>query len=179
MEQLDRWAGEFGDEYLKRNQYDPSLRVAGFRKLLPRDIKTALEVGSNYGNNLATLTMLGIEATGIEPNPKAIAQGQSLGRNIVQGQAQSLPFPDNSFDLVFTCGVLMHIPDFEKAMAEIWRVTRKYALAIEYQGFQIVKYHGHGDMLWKRPGYFYPGKEIGHGALGQEFDHCYYQLFEK
>lgn len=179
-EQLGRWAGEFGNSYVDRNRYDWTRRIADYKQILPDGIRTALEVGSNIGNNLKALTEIGIPAIGVEVNKKAAGEAAQNGYITVLGEASNLPFPDNSFDLVFTCGVLMHIKDHERAMSEIWRVTRKYALAIEYMGDDgVIPYHGFDDMLWKRPSYIYPGEEIGYGQLGQEFDRCFYQLFKK
>jgi SAM-dependent methyltransferase len=43
---------------------------------------------------------------------------------ILQGTALALPFADNSFDVVFSHGVLHHIPDIKTAQAEINRVLR-------------------------------------------------------
>lgn len=180
MNQLDRWEGEFGDAYTDRNEYDPQDRLPIFRDILPSDVQYVLEVGCNMGNNLETLSELGLTAIGVEPNKKAAAIGRSKGRHILVTDAFHLPFADGSFDLVFTSGVLMHIPDYKKAMEEIWSVTRKYALAIEYTGDnETVNYHGNTDMLWKRPAYNYPGKLLKSGHLGKEFDYCTYQLFEK
>jgi len=41
-----------------------------------------------------------------------------------QGSALKIPWPDDSFDLVFSHGVLHHIPDIRGAQAEIHRVLR-------------------------------------------------------
>lgn len=42
--------------------------------------------------------------------------------------ARYMPFRDNSFDLVYAGQVLEHIPNVEKAIEEIWRVSGKYSL---------------------------------------------------
>jgi ubiquinone/menaquinone biosynthesis C-methylase UbiE len=41
---------------------------------------------------------------------------------------QDIPFADNSFDLVLCLEVLEHVGDPQRALAEIHRVTRRYAL---------------------------------------------------
>jgi len=43
---------------------------------------------------------------------------------IEQASALELPFDDNSFDIVFSHGVLHHIPEIERAQAEIARVLK-------------------------------------------------------
>lgn len=45
-----------------------------------------------------------------------------------QGDAENLPFPDNSFDLVISSQVLEHLPNFRKGLDEIYRVTKKRAI---------------------------------------------------
>lgn len=53
--------------------------------------------------------------------------------NIVKGYIQNSPIPDNSFDLVYTCTVMMHIPFLviPRAALQIKRMTRKYILHVE------------------------------------------------
>jgi SAM-dependent methyltransferase len=43
---------------------------------------------------------------------------------VVEGDVAALPFPDGAFDVVIAAEVLEHIPDDERAMAEIVRVVR-------------------------------------------------------
>ena len=40
----------------------------------------------------------------------------------------NMQFPDNSFDLIICGQVLEHVFDFQKALKEIYRVSRKYAI---------------------------------------------------
>lgn len=47
---------------------------------------------------------------------------------LVHGDAESLPFPDESFDVVVSSHVLEHLPDFDRGLAELHRVTRSYAI---------------------------------------------------
>ena len=44
------------------------------------------------------------------------------------GDAERLPFPDNSFDLVVSSHVLEHLPHFDKGLQEVMRVTKKRAI---------------------------------------------------
>jgi ubiquinone/menaquinone biosynthesis C-methylase UbiE len=68
--------------------------------------------------------------TAIEPNP--IMQKQSLPRlkdaqvpiQIIEAGAESLPFPDESFDTVISTLVFCTIPDPIKALQEIRRVCK-------------------------------------------------------
>ena len=45
-----------------------------------------------------------------------------LPGNLVQGSIYKLPFPDGRFDAVVNCDVLMHIPRYREALAELYRI---------------------------------------------------------
>ncbi len=92
----------------------------------------ALEIGAGTGyfslNLLATGAIREATATDISPGMLAAlgASAEELGLEVetVVTDAESLPFPDASFDLVFGHAVLHHIPDLRKAMSEFRRVLR-------------------------------------------------------
>ncbi|MGZ3627694.1 MAG: class I SAM-dependent methyltransferase [Ktedonobacteraceae bacterium] len=71
-----------------------------------------------------------VEITGIEISPAMLElarhRAQSLGRQVelVIGDAQALPFADQSFDTVVCTIALCSIPDERKAVAEAWRILR-------------------------------------------------------
>jgi hypothetical protein len=69
-----------------------------------------------------------------------------------QGSATNLPYPDKSFDLVFTSGVLIHIHpnNLPQVMSEIERCTRRYIWGLEYfsEALQEVTWRKWEDMLW-------------------------------
>jgi ubiquinone/menaquinone biosynthesis C-methylase UbiE len=69
-----------------------------------------------------------IELTGIEISPAMLEiarrRAKNLGRKVelVVGDAQALPFPNQSFDTVICTIALCSIPDERQAVAEAWRV---------------------------------------------------------
>jgi pseudaminic acid biosynthesis-associated methylase len=116
-----------------------------------------LEVGCNVGWNLVYLERLGIpELYGIEPQPGAVERARQRRPrfNVLHGTAFDLPLRDGLCDLVFTSGVLIHIaPDsLGGALDEIYRVSRRWIAAIEYDdpAEHEVRYRGHTGALWKR-----------------------------
>lgn len=149
------------------------------------DIRTVLEVGCNRGDNLAAFDC---EVTGVEPNQYArdIASEQHF---VVDAPAHRLPFPNDTFDLVFTVGVLIHVPPalFAESLWEIHRVSRRYVLAVEYDApFPTpVDYRGVRAGIWKRPfgAEFqrrFPDLEwVAGGRAAECFDGCKWWLFEK
>jgi ubiquinone/menaquinone biosynthesis C-methylase UbiE len=47
---------------------------------------------------------------------------------VYSGDAENLLFPANSFDMVISNHVLEHLPNFQRGLNEIYRVTNKYAI---------------------------------------------------
>ncbi|HYX69903.1 MAG TPA: pseudaminic acid biosynthesis-associated methylase [Terriglobales bacterium] len=195
--QLEQWTGEFGRAYTERNVLDWKLRVPAFREMLKGlALGRVLEVGCNRGHNLLTLReVLGSEPeiVGIEPNRQAleIARASSPQVSVLEGNAYDLPVPDGSFDLVFTAGVLIHIPadDLPRALAEVYRASRQYVLAVEYYAEEEtpILYRGESELLWKRD--FrkhyqaqFPGLRLlrdGYWDAAQGFDRTNWWLLEK
>lgn len=94
----------------------------------------ALELGCGTGFFLLNLVQAGVIARGggavtdISPGMVEVAQRNARGLGFsVEGRvadAESLPYPDGSFDLVLGHAVLHHIPDVELALREVLRVLR-------------------------------------------------------
>ena len=55
---------------------------------------------------------------------KLAANGHPLQAALIQGDAQSLPFADSSFDAVVSCETIEHLPRVQAALNEMYRVTR-------------------------------------------------------
>lgn len=128
------WGGEFGKQYTERQTINLTARYAIFKKLIG-DIRpySILEVGANDGHNLIEINHLDYDfpnvLMGLEINREVANKSD---RPIIIGSAYDIPLNDNSFELVFTAGVLIHLEDTLKAMKEIYRVSSKYILSIEY-----------------------------------------------
>ena len=98
----------------------------------PGEGRSLLDIGCNWGRWTVAATRAGYRATGVEPKEKAVAAARrvaeqlGVGADYVVGDARHLPFPDDSFDLVFSYSVLQHLSkgDVGLAVAEIGRVLR-------------------------------------------------------
>lgn len=166
---LASWRGNFGTSYIERNQAtaevtheaaDVFRRVLGSCGLIGQ-ITSVLEIGANVGINLIGLRqVLGPEArlSAVEPNPRAC---EALRQNrearlesVFEADAYRIPAADDSFDLTFTNGVLIHVPParLPDAMREIVRVSKRFVLSSEYFSHVPVEipYHGQSGLLWKR-----------------------------
>ena len=187
MSNLDYWRGDEGNLYTLRQ---PETHAADSLQRIIRpwasDIHTVLEVGCNRGDNLGAFDC---DVVGVEPNLYARKIARERGYGVMDAPAHSLPFPDNTFDLVFTVGVLIHIPPYalEPSLKEIFRVSRRYILAVEYESPTVkpIDYRGVRAGIWKRPyGLEYtkrfPGLTVeGKGLAGECFDGCRWWMLEK
>jgi len=91
-----------------------------------------LDLGSGAGmDSLVATQMVGPEGavTGIDMTPEMLAKARSaasemgvLNVEFVEGEVESLPFEDESFDVVISNGVIDLIPDKDTVFAEIHRV---------------------------------------------------------
>jgi len=166
---LVQWQSSFGRAYIERNQAEADATreaAAVFDRILRAcrlagELASILEVGANVGINLIGLRrVLGPRVTlaALEPNAVACAElrkspGLDLEK-VFKADVYRIPAPNDSYDMVFTNGVLIHIPPdrLRDAMQEIVRVARRFVLCSEYFSHvpQEVPYHGHAGLLWKR-----------------------------
>jgi len=123
-----KWGIDFGET--GREQVRLKLRKALGEE--PGTWERALEIGAGTGyfslNLMAEGTIGELTATDIAPGMltalAANAKGLGLDVDCVETDAENLPFPDESFDLVLGHAVLHHIPDIDRAMEELERVLR-------------------------------------------------------
>jgi SAM-dependent methyltransferase len=97
-----------------------------------------LDVATGSGNAAIAAARSGCEVVGIDYVPtlleraRARARAEGLAVDLVEADAEALPFPDASFDTVLSVVGVMFAPDQERAAAELLRVCRpggKIALA--------------------------------------------------
>lgn len=159
-EQEQFWRGEFGNDYVERNQGDTLLaaNIALFAKILGhcQPVHSILEFGTNCGMNLRALQQLTpkTKLLGVELNQKACEQANQLGiADVWQGSLFDYPI-DEMVDLSFTKGVLIHLaPDLlHKAYAQLYHSSQRYILIAEYYNPSPVEvnYRGNQGKLFKR-----------------------------
>lgn len=156
------WTGDFGVDYQRRNmQTSPGVpaRQCVWEKLMPADCKSVLEVGAGCGENLEAIAQFS-DAKRYAVEPQEFAREQMYHKSVVDSRdtrsslADSIDFPDNVADLVFTSGVLIHIPTDKllSSMREIHRVAKRWIICGEYfaPSQEMIPYRGHNDALWRR-----------------------------
>jgi ubiquinone/menaquinone biosynthesis C-methylase UbiE len=115
--------------------------------------KSVLEIGVGLGADHQRFAEAGARLHGIDLTPRAIEHTQrrlalfGLESDLRVADAERLPFDDNSFDVVYSWGVIHHSPATAAAAREILRVLRPGGR------FAVMVYHRHsmvGYMLWLR-----------------------------
>lgn len=141
----------YAEQAAKRYELEPYiLTFADFAAARDRDV---LEVGVGLGADHQRFAQAGARLVGVDLTERAVAHTRQrlaafgLRSRLQTADAENLPFESNSFDTVYSWGVLHHSPNTPAAIAEVWRVLRPGGTA------RIMIYHTHsmvGYMLWLR-----------------------------
>ena len=92
--------------------------------------KDVLEIGCGTGVHARLLAASGAKLTAVDLTPTAIELTRrrlelaGLEANVLEADAESLPFPDGSFDFDWSWGVIHHSAHTDRVIAEIGRVLR-------------------------------------------------------
>lgn len=101
-----------------------------FELLGPVAGKTLLDVGCGDGMLAAELARRGAIVTGLDADPRMVAAAQRRLESertqlrLIEGQAEHLPFNNESFDYVVAVTVLCFVRDAEQAVTEMARVLK-------------------------------------------------------
>jgi SAM-dependent methyltransferase len=114
-----------------------------------------LEIGVGLGADHQCFAEAGAELYGLDLTERAVGHVRhrmaqlGLPSRLLMGDAERLPFADDTFDLVYAWGVLHHSPDTPRAFAEVRRVLKPggSARVMIYHKWSLV-----GLMLWLRYG---------------------------
>ena len=130
-----------------------------------------LEIGVGMGADYEQWLRAGALATGVDLSAGSLERAQcrcelaGLVPDLRLADAENLPLASNSFDVVYSYGVMHHSPDTAKCLREAWRVLKPGGEA------RIMLYHHlslTGIMLWLRFGLW----------RGQSIRQCVHQQLE-
>ena len=156
--QSNYWFNNF--QYIKRNNnFDNKLgKKVWYGLLKNKKIDSILECGSNVGRNLKQINLAypKKKLSFIELNKKAF-EICNLNRNIkdsFNSSIQDCKIPKNTYDLVFTSGVLIHLNDktLKKVIPKIITWSKNYIIILEYFSTTKIEktYRGKKNLLFLR-----------------------------
>jgi SAM-dependent methyltransferase len=136
-----------------QNRYRLEPYILAFADFHAASGRKVLEIGVGLGSDHQKFAEAGANLSGIDLTPRAIEHTSrrlalfGLSSDLAVGDAENLAFPDGTFDLVYSWGVLHHSPDTPRAIAEVLRVLRPGGTAkiMIYSKWSMV-----GVMLWLR-----------------------------
>lgn len=161
--------GEEDLEAHARARYALEPFIFDFAKFQSAQGLNVLEIGVGMGADFLEWLKAGAHASGVDLSAASIERARrrcelaGYSPDLRVADAEQLPFADNSFDLVYSYGVLHHSPDTPRCVREAWRVLKPggQARIMIYQHPSIT-----GTMLWLRYGIF-RGKSLRQSV----FDH--------
>jgi SAM-dependent methyltransferase len=117
---------------VERHRYalEPAIReLARFEQQSGRDV---LELGCGIATDGVNFARAGARYTGVDFSPAAVdlarhrlsLEPRDLDAQIVQASIDDVPVEDRSQDLVYSNGVIHHLPETERVVAEMHRVLR-------------------------------------------------------
>ncbi|HZI46936.1 MAG TPA: class I SAM-dependent methyltransferase, partial [Pyrinomonadaceae bacterium] len=123
-------------ERVEAHRYEKEWHIPAAADFTNTDGLKVLEIGCGLGTDGAQFAKAGADYTGVDLTEAAIELARKrfelfgLQGNFQVVDAEQLTFPDESFDLVYSHGVLHHTPDINASVHEIHRVIRPGGRAI-------------------------------------------------
>jgi ubiquinone/menaquinone biosynthesis C-methylase UbiE len=122
----------FAEVSARRYTLEPDIaEIVGFERWAGKDV---LEAGCGMGTDAAEFVRAGARYHGVDFSPSALElarrRPELTGVDLVAGSITDLPYPDASFDLVYSNGVIHHMPQTSRAISEFHRVLRPGGTAI-------------------------------------------------
>jgi SAM-dependent methyltransferase len=139
---------EFFDaiEQHRYTQYAPWMpRVMGFDKFRGARL---LEIGCGMGTDLLQFARGGAHCIGIDLTPRSVGISRhhfrlyDIDATFMIADGEQLPFASDSFDVVYSNGVLHHTPETAGAIREVHRVLRPGGIA------KVMLYHRNSLNYW-------------------------------
>jgi len=136
-------------EDLEKLRYSMQPEIPEFAKFQLAKGKKILEVGVGAGTDFLQWVRAGALAYGIDLTEEAIEHVKHRlnlyglkAEDYAVADSENLPFAENSFDMVYSWGVIHHTPDTQKAFHEIIRVCKPGGKIL------IMIYHRHSLLAY-------------------------------
>lgn len=98
------------------------------RQILPAAPGRFLDIGCGTGYQMVRAKAMGFEVSGVDPCPSMHGVSANIPDDIrsaiCRGTAEQLPFPDSSFDVIFSSHALVELENITPALREARRVLK-------------------------------------------------------
>ena len=127
---VEKFTREYFDQ-LEDRRYRAEPDVFSFAQFTRYYGKKVLEVGIGPATDFLQWVRAGATAYGVDLTQEAVDHAKHrlevyglTAADVRVADAESLPYPDNCFDLVYSWGVIHHTPDTVKALSELIRCAK-------------------------------------------------------
>ena len=149
--------GKLGNIQLKSmNKEHTPVSLWGLKHLNIKSDDVILDVGCGGGINVKRMAKSAKKVYGIDYSIESVKLSKEVNEKlrdegkveIIEGNVKSLPFEDNTFDIVTAFETVYFWPDIEKCFAEVKRVLKPggiFLIGLETNGSEnfIMKFWGH------------------------------------
>jgi SAM-dependent methyltransferase len=110
--------------YAQNASFVPGMADEILKWLDPVAGERILDLGCGDGQLTARIAATGASVVGVDASPEMLAAARARGIDAYEGNAESLPFADRSFDAVFSNAVLHWVRGQDAMMDEVRRVLK-------------------------------------------------------
>ncbi|MDR3742125.1 MAG: methyltransferase domain-containing protein [Terracidiphilus sp.] len=127
------------DAYVKNGAFVPGLASGVVEWLGARTGERILDLGCGNGTLTSRLAETGARVTGVDASAQMAAAARARGLEVVEANAEALPFEAGAFDAVFSNAALHWVRNQDAMLAEVRRVLRPGGRFVAEMG-------GHGNV---------------------------------
>ena len=128
-------------------------RLSLIREHVPLQGKRILDIGCGLGMYVSQFRQFSDDVYGVDIDPDKIARASEWLPNLHVSPAETLPFEDESFDVIFLNEVIEHVEDDQRTIQEAYRVLAPGGHIVIYAPNRLYPFETHG--------FFFLGKYYG------------------
>ncbi|MFC1813386.1 class I SAM-dependent methyltransferase [Thermodesulfobacteriota bacterium] len=133
---------------LKQKGYFDFASRRMFERFMPNLTgKKILDVGCGLGMMMEYFANQGNDVVGIDIVSQSVRDNVYRGLNVIEADARSIPFRDDTFDMVYSLGVIEHFEETEQALGEQVRTCKPGGIVVAVVPYLITPYYWAGILF--------------------------------